>query len=101
MCGIRDLHAEDGHQDDGLESSTHTITRLRNFSFFLDLHSLGFHCCCASLVLVLQGDAAEMPASKFRGLVSAMYPFSDEERLCLQYHYYHVLVAEATTAVDE
>ena len=24
-----------------------------------------------------------MPASKFRGLVSAMYPFSDEERLCV------------------
>ena len=29
--------AEDGHQDDGLESSTHIITRLRNFRFFLDL----------------------------------------------------------------
>ena len=43
-----------------------------------------------------------MLASKFRGLVSAMYPFSDEERLCVcNNHYYYVLVAEATTAVDE
>ena len=42
-----------------------------------------------------------MPASKFCGLVSAM--FSDEEgaSLHLQYHYYYVLVTEATTAVDE
>ena len=32
------------------------------FSFFLDLYRLGFHCCCALLLLVLQGDAAEMPA---------------------------------------
>ena len=31
ICGTRDLHAEDGYQDDGLESSTHTITRLRFF----------------------------------------------------------------------
>ena len=33
MCESRDLHAKDGHQDDGLESSTHTITRLHNFVF--------------------------------------------------------------------
>ena len=81
MNGTRDLHAEDGHQVDGLESSTHTITRLCNFVFFLDLYREGFHCCCCAslVVLVLQGDAAVMPASKFRGLVSAMYPSSDEE----------------------
>ena len=52
------------------------------FTFSGSLYS-AFHCLllCA-LLLVLQGDAAEMPASKFRGLVSAMYPFSDE-RLCV------------------
>jgi len=62
--------AEDGHQDDpGPENSTHTIIRLCNFRFFSGL--------------VLQGDAAEMPASKFRGLVPVMYPFSDEERICV------------------
>ena len=84
MCGTRHLHAEDGHQDDGLESSTHTITRLRNFVFCLGLYRQGLHCCCrASLVLVLQGDGAEMPAPKFRGLVFAVYPFSNEERLCV------------------
>ena len=40
-----------------------------------------------------------MPASKFRGLVSAMYLWV--ATLCLQCHYYYVPVAEATTAVDE
>ena len=49
--------------DPGPESSI----RHRNFRVFL----------------VLQGDVAVMLASKFRGLVSAMYPFSDEERLCV------------------
>ena len=29
----RPAFAEDGHQDDDLESSTYTITRLRNFRF--------------------------------------------------------------------
>ena len=38
--------AEDGHQDDpGPESSTHTITRLRNYrGVFWGFIVLGFHC---------------------------------------------------------
>ena len=47
------------------------------------------------LLLVLQGDAAEMPASKFRGLVSAMYPFFVSAISLL------LLVAEDTAVVDE
>ena len=34
VCGTRHINDEDGHQDDGLETPTHTITRLRNFVFF-------------------------------------------------------------------
>ena len=44
----------------------------------------------------------EMLASKFRGLVPAMYPFSDEERLCVCNTIITTyLLLKATTAVDE
>ena len=33
MCGTRNLHAEDGHHDDGLESSTHTTGFAISFFF--------------------------------------------------------------------
>ena len=57
-------------------------------------------CYSAYLLLVLQGDTAEMLASKFRGLVPAMYPFSDEERLCVC-NIITTITYLASTAVDE
>ena len=90
MCGedSRPTFAEDGRQDDGLERSTYTITRLRHFRFFLDPYRWGFHCCCALFII---GSAGRRGSS-------CVYPLAT---LCLQYHYYYVLVAEATPAVDE
>ena len=100
MCGTRDLHTEDGHQDDGLESSTHTITRLRNFHFlwiFIDRaftagvrHWYWF--CRETRQKCLRQNSA---AWCLRCTPSLMRSDS------VQYHYYHVHVAGATTAVDE
>ena len=62
-------------EDDGLESSMHTITRRSQFSVFLylDRYSRAFTAAAVQYLLFLQGDAAEIPASKFHGLGSDMY----------------------------
>ena len=63
---------------------TITITiMLRNFRFFWIFIDRAFTAAVRCYYWFMQGDAAEMPASNFLGLVYAMYPFSDEERLCV------------------
>ena len=58
-------------EDDGLESSMHTITRRSQFSLFLYLDRYSRDCC--AIFIDFAGSAAEIPASKFHGLVSDMY----------------------------
>ena len=51
----RPTFAEDGHQDDGLESSTHTITGLRNFRFSGSLYiGLSLLLCVITTYLLLR-----------------------------------------------
>ena len=85
MCGedSRPTFAEDGRQDDGLESSAHTITRLSNFRFFWIFTDRAFT-AAGRLITGFAGRRGRNACVKIpRHVVSAMYPFSDEERLCV------------------
>ena len=87
---------EDGHQDDGLESSKHTITMPRNFRFSGSLY-IGLSLQLCVVIIGFAGRRGRNARVKIpRPSVCDVPHLWWGATLCLQYHYYHVIVAEAT-----